>query len=179
MKRTIIARLRAIGLTHVSIPAVDVDEALRFYREVFGMEQIPAPNFGFPVRWLRLGDLQLHLYHVDAQAPHTNQHLGLEVDDFEAAYRKLKQLGLFEHGTQLALLWELPSGEVQMYFRDPDDNLIEVNHPDVSTLDRDVFGDELRLLEDRAPQSDENRRARLFLQKRGSDVRGRLDSSVR
>ena len=33
-----------------------------FYKELFEMEEVLAPDFPFPVRWLRVGDLQLHLF---------------------------------------------------------------------------------------------------------------------
>lgn len=156
-------RVRATALNHVSVPAVDVDESLAFYEEVFGVERIPAPNFGFPVRWVRLGGLQLHLFHVDEEPRRTYQHLGIEVDDFEECYRRLKARGVFERGTRFSYLWELPGGEVQMYLRDPSDNLVEVDWPDVTTLDRSVFGDDLKRLADEFPQDAENLRATLFL----------------
>src|ERR687893_197803 len=57
--------MRARGFTHVSVHAYDLEESARFYREVFGMEEIPAPNFSSPVRWLRVGDLQLNLVEVN------------------------------------------------------------------------------------------------------------------
>ena len=154
--------MRAIGLNHVSIPAVDVDAAVEFYAELFGMERLPAPNFGFPVRWLRLGDLELHLFHVDSPAARTNQHLAIEVDDFEDAYRRLKERGLLSRAQREAVLFELPSGQLQMYFRDPDGNLVEIVHRDVATVDRSVFGDDLTLLVDLHPQDAENLRATLF-----------------
>ena len=160
------ARMRATAINHVSIPAVDIDESLRFYQEVFGVERIPAPNFGFPVAWVRLGDLQLHLFQMGEQPGRTYQHLGIEVDDFEACYLRLRERGVFEEGTRFRYLWELPSGIVQMYFRDPSDNLVEVDWPDVSTLDRSVFGDDLKILGDEFPQDAENLRATLFLRLR-------------
>ncbi len=160
-----VKRVRATGINHVSIPAVDVDETMRFYQEVFGMERVPSPNFGGPVRWLRLGDLQLHIFQVGGQPGRTYQHLGIEVDDFEAAYLKLRELGAFEEGSRFRYLFELPSGEVQMYFRDPSDNLVEIDWPDVTTLDRSVFGDDLKRLDDFFPQAGENLRATLFLER--------------
>jgi hypothetical protein len=36
------------------------------------MEEIPAPNFPFPVRWLRVDDMELHLYKSDDAAPQTH-----------------------------------------------------------------------------------------------------------
>jgi hypothetical protein len=50
-----------------------------------------------------------------------------------------------------------------MYFRDPSDNLVEVDCADVSTLDRSVFGDDLKKLGEEFPQDAENVRATLFL----------------
>ena len=53
-------------------------------------------------------------------------------------------------------------GSAQMYLRDPAGNLVEVDWPDASTLDREVVV-EIALLADERPQSDEARRARLYL----------------
>jgi catechol 2,3-dioxygenase-like lactoylglutathione lyase family enzyme len=145
---------------------VDTDASARFYCEVFGAEELPAPNFGTskPVRWLRIGDMQLHLFPVSEQPARTEQHLAFEVDDFEQAYLKLKELGILTSTVgRPTYVWILPGGQLQMYFRDPADNLVEVNGPDVELLDRSVFGDQLRELEDDLPQSEENQKARLFL----------------
>jgi catechol 2,3-dioxygenase-like lactoylglutathione lyase family enzyme len=148
----------------VSVPAGDLDVSESFYREVFGLERIPAPNFGFEVRWLRLGDLQLHLQTMDAEAPRlTYQHFGIEVDDFGLAYKILRDKGAFETGTRYADLWLLPGGEVQMFVRDPFLNLIEVDCRDIATVDRSIFDEHLRVLEDEQPQSTGDLAATLFL----------------
>jgi catechol 2,3-dioxygenase-like lactoylglutathione lyase family enzyme len=155
--------VRTLGINHVSIPATDVEELASFYERVLGMERIPAPNFGNPVIWLRLGEAQLHLFEVSERPPYTYQHLGIEVDDFEETYRRVKELDAFDKSERFRYLFELPSGQVQLYFRDPMDNFVEVNWPDVATLDRSLFGDDLKLLSDEFPQDAENLRARLFL----------------
>ena len=155
--------MKATALNHVSLPAVDVDVSASFYREVFGLEEIPAPNFGFPVRWLRLGSQQLHLFEVAEQQPRNYQHLSIEVDDFGAAYQRLKGLDAFEEG-RFGKLYELPGGAVQMYFRDPADNLIEINWPEIALLDRTMFGDDLERLADVFPQNARNAEARLFFE---------------
>jgi lactoylglutathione lyase len=154
--------MRATAYTHVSIPALDVEESLAFYRDLFDLEEIPAPNFNIPVRWLRVGDLQLHLFGVDGDTPHTNQHIGLEVDDFEECYRRVKERGLSDKSFPFRHVWELPDGAVQMYIRDPSDNMVEINWPDVTTLDRSLFGDDLKVLAETWPQSERNRSAMLF-----------------
>lgn len=132
--------MRTNGFTHVSVHAHDLDESARFYIELFGMEEIPAPEFPFPVRWLRVGDLQLHLFQSEEPAPQ-GHHFGLDVDDFEAIYRKANELGVQIQSGYFANLYELPDGAVQLYLRDPAGNMVEVNWPDVSTLDRSMVPD--------------------------------------
>jgi YD repeat-containing protein len=124
-------------LTHVSVHAHDLEESARFYEELFGMEEIPAPDFPFPVRWLRVGDLQLHLFQSEDPAPRTH-HFGIDVDDFEAAYRKVGELGVGEGSGYFSRVYQLPDGAVQLYVRDPAGNLVEINWPDATTLDRSV-----------------------------------------
>jgi catechol 2,3-dioxygenase-like lactoylglutathione lyase family enzyme len=132
--------MRTIGFTHVSVHAHELDESARFYKEFFGMEEIPAPDFPFPVRWLRVGELQLHLFQSDAPAP-SGHHFGLDVDDFEAVYEKAQTLGAVDDSDYFSKVYELPCGAVQLYLRDPAGNMVEVNWPDVSTLDRSVVGE--------------------------------------
>jgi hypothetical protein len=59
-------------------------------------------------------------------------------------------------------LVELPSRQVQLYFRDPADNLIELNWPDADTLDRSRYP-ELRRLEDHIDQRPDAEQAVLYL----------------
>jgi catechol 2,3-dioxygenase-like lactoylglutathione lyase family enzyme len=132
--------MRATGFTHVSVHANDLDESTRFYEELFGMEEVPAPDFLFPVRWLRVGDLQLHLFQSDASGP-SGHHFGLDVDDFEAVYEKARKLGVVDGSDYFSNVYELPDGAVQLYLRDPAGNMIEVDWPDVDKLDRSVVGE--------------------------------------
>jgi lactoylglutathione lyase len=148
----------ATGINHVSISAKDLEESSRFYEEVFGMERIPSPDFARPVRWLRVGNVQLHLI-LDPDAVPRSEHLGLTIDDFDGAYDAVRARADATFGWSLV---ELPSGQVQLYFRDPAGNLIELNWPDVATLDRARYP-ELTRLADEVPQSAEALRARLYL----------------
>jgi catechol 2,3-dioxygenase-like lactoylglutathione lyase family enzyme len=128
------------GFTHVSVHAHDLDESARFYQELFGVEEIPAPNFPFPVRWLRVGDLQLHLFQSEDPAPLAH-HFGLDVDDFETVYKKANELDVVDESGYFSNVYELPDGAVQLYVRDPAGNMVEVNWPNVATLDRSVISE--------------------------------------
>ena len=157
--------MKATGFNHVSVNAQDLEESVRFYTEVFRMEKIPTYNFGFPVQYLRLGDLQLHIFErEETQAP-TFHHFGIDVDDFEAAYLKAKELGIHDSDAFFNDVYELPDGSVQMYVRDPGGNLVEVDWPDVSTLDKSVLPD-IKKLDDRVPQTGEALRATIYLRLR-------------
>jgi YD repeat-containing protein len=138
-------------INHVSVPCRDLDESERFYREAFGLERIPSPDFRFPVRWLRVGEQQLHLFQLPEE-PLPNQHLAFDVDDFEATYVKLRELGAFDTSAHATPVWELPDGALQLYARDPAGNLLEINWPDASTVDRAVVGEIARRADD-VPQS--------------------------
>jgi lactoylglutathione lyase len=152
--------MRATAINHVSISAPDLEASVRFYTEIFGLERVPAPRFaGQPVAWLRLGDQQLHLFQREG-APQYH-HFGIDVDDFEAAYLRVRELEIRDEATFLGGIFELPGGEAQMYLRDPAGNLVEIDWPDASTLDRGVVTDIVRLA-DVVPQGEENRGARLY-----------------
>ena len=144
----------------MSVPAVDLEKSARFYEEVFGMERIPTARFRSPVLWLKLGEQQLHLFTSGAEAPRFH-HFALDVDDFGATYRRVKELGLLDTETHGAALREHPAGWVQMYIRDPAGNLVEVDWPDISTLDGDVLAD-VRKLDDEVPQTGESLGASLY-----------------
>jgi catechol 2,3-dioxygenase-like lactoylglutathione lyase family enzyme len=152
--------MRATGINHVAISAPDLEASVRFYTEVLGMERVPAPRFpSQPVAWLQLDTQQLHLFQREG-APQFH-HFGIDVDDFEAAYLKVRGLQIRDERTFMGGIFELPGGEVQMYLRDPAGNLVEVNCRDASALDRSVVTDIVRLSEV-MPQDEEGRAARLY-----------------
>ena len=152
--------MRATGINHVSISATNLEESTRFYETVFGMERIATPLFATPVQWLRVGSLQLHLFLDEEGTAPSRHHLGLTVDDLDAAYDAIAELMSSEWGSQLV---ELPSGQIQLYFRDPAGNLIELNWPDASAIDRSRYPG-LRRLADWVPQTPESEQAVLFLE---------------
>ena len=152
--------MAATGINHVSISARDLEESTRFYETVFGLERIATPIFATPVQWLRVGNRQLHLFLDESGTAPSRHHLGLTVDDLDGAYEAVSNLMSSEWGSELV---ELPSGQVQLYFRDPAGNLIELNWPDADTLDRSRYPG-LHRLADAIPQSAESGQAVLYLE---------------
>jgi catechol 2,3-dioxygenase-like lactoylglutathione lyase family enzyme len=142
---------RAVGVNHVSIVAHDLDESERFYVEVLGLEPVPTPTFAFPVRWLKAGELQVHLF-ARPDAPPTYAHLAFTVDDIVAVYERARELGILDRTSFGYAIAELPGGEAQLYIRDPAGNLLELDHPDGAAARERI--DEMILLSERVPQPD-------------------------
>jgi catechol 2,3-dioxygenase-like lactoylglutathione lyase family enzyme len=138
----------AVGLNHVSVVARDLEESLDFYVDVLGLERLPTPDFGFPVQWLRAGDLQVHVFERPDEPP-THAHFALEVDDVVAVYERARDLGILDRTFGYAIA-ELPGGEAQLYVRDPAGNLLELDHPDGAVARERI--DEMILLAERRPQ---------------------------
>jgi catechol 2,3-dioxygenase-like lactoylglutathione lyase family enzyme len=153
--------MRAIGFNHLSVSANDLEASLRFYETVFGMERIPTYNFGFTTQYLRCGKLQLHVFLLEDHVP-LYQHFALDVDDFHAVYEAAKRLGALDSKTFRNAVNELPDGSVQMYLRDPGGNLLEVDWPDVTTLDRSRIP-ELKNLAEFVEQTGDALKASLYL----------------
>jgi lactoylglutathione lyase len=128
--------MSAIRINHVSVHATDLDASEAFYSELFGVTRLPTPDFGFPVRWLKVGGTQLHLFNRPVEAP-TNHHFAFTVDDLEEVYRKARDKAALDRPE----VRRLPDGSAQMYLRDPSGNLIECNAPDADSLDTAVVGE--------------------------------------
>jgi catechol 2,3-dioxygenase-like lactoylglutathione lyase family enzyme len=153
--------LAATGFNHVSISAIDLDESIAFYENLLGLERIPTYTFAFPTQYMRLGGLQLHIFERPTDAP-IYHHIALNVDDFEATYLRVQELDILDTGAFYSSIYELPDGSVQLYIRDPAGNLVEIDWPDVTTLDAEVFG-ELPKLSDENEQTAEAAGATLYL----------------
>lgn len=153
--------MRATSFNHVSIVARHLEESVSFYRQMFSMTPLPTPNFGFPVQWLQLGNSQLHLFERPEAGP-IYHHVSFNVDDFEVVYIRARDQGIFDTTTFGHHLYELPNNVVQLYMRDPAGNLIEVDWPDVRSLNRSIVAD-LKRLADRFDQSPRNMDSTLFV----------------
>jgi catechol 2,3-dioxygenase-like lactoylglutathione lyase family enzyme len=142
-----------VSLNHVSVVADDLERSRRFYVDELGLEELPTPNFEFPVVWLKAGSGQLHLFRRPGGAP-SHAHFALEIDEFMPVYRRMKELGALDHETFGNCMYELPGGAVQMYVRDPAGNLVELDHPDASTIPQDEVPEYMRLADVRLQDGD-------------------------
>jgi catechol 2,3-dioxygenase-like lactoylglutathione lyase family enzyme len=87
--------MKVTGFNHLSIGTTDLAKSVKFYETVLGMQTIPSYNFGFRTKYLRCGDLQLHIFELEDQVPFY-QHFAVDVDDFHAAYDAAKAMGALD-----------------------------------------------------------------------------------
>src|ERR1700733_8344783 len=153
--------MKVTGFSHLSIVTRDLAGTVKFYETVLGMQVIPSYNFGFKTKYLRCGDLQLHIFELEDHVT-VYQHFAVHVDDFHAAYDAAKAIGALDSTAFRNSVNELPDGCVQMYLRDPAGNLLEIDWPDVETLDRSRIP-EMKLLTEFAEQDSEGLAASLYL----------------
>jgi lactoylglutathione lyase len=85
-----VSRARLIGTNHVALEVGSVDEALAFYERIFEFElRGRAPRMAF----LDMGDQFIALAEGRTQPPDEGRHVGLVVDDLDAARRALEEAG--------------------------------------------------------------------------------------
>jgi catechol 2,3-dioxygenase-like lactoylglutathione lyase family enzyme len=71
--------VKVYGMNHVAIEVTDVDEAVRFYREVF---DLPEPRPGEGQAFFPMGEHQfLAIFRVDRKEPDEMRHFGIIVSD--------------------------------------------------------------------------------------------------
>ena len=105
------ARPRLVGFNHVALEVGDIEEALAFYRRLFKFELRGKSD---TMAFIDLGDQFLALQKGRKQPADDGRHVGLVVDDKEAARKALAAAGV-------ALV-----GGPFLDFRDPWGNRIEI-----------------------------------------------------
>jgi len=119
------------SLTHIAVCVTELQRSKRFYGGVLGLKEIPRPAFPFDGAWYELADRrQFHLIVHDR--PLTlrgttaidlrDGHLALGVDDFEGAVSHLTAAGI-----ECVVRPDNVTPWKQVYFTDPDGNVIELN----------------------------------------------------
>lgn len=134
--------MKVKAINHVTMIVNDLEKCRQFYTNVLQLEELPAFNFDYPVQFYKINDRQqLHLTEWK-DATSFRGHLCIEIDDFSDAFRRFKELGVIDT-RPWGKVRKLPGGTMQMFVRDPAGNLIEISHPDASTVSPEIFRDEL------------------------------------
>jgi lactoylglutathione lyase len=87
---TDMTRARLIGMNHVALEVGDLEEALAFYGRIF---EFTLRGRSSRMAFLDMGDQFLALGEGRRQGPDEHRHIGLVVDDKEAARRALEEAG--------------------------------------------------------------------------------------
>jgi len=133
---------RITAINHVTLVVDDLEAASGFYCREFGLEPLPAFDLDFPAQFLRINDTQqLHLTEWEDTTSFRG-HVCLEVDDFNAIFHRMKELGAIDT-SPWGLVRRLPDGAMQMFVRDPAGNLVEITSPADVRVDEAIFKDEL------------------------------------
>jgi catechol 2,3-dioxygenase-like lactoylglutathione lyase family enzyme/uncharacterized protein YunC (DUF1805 family) len=129
--------IRVKMIDHVTLVVKDLEQSRKFYVEILGMREIPRPAFTFAGSWFQAGKTQIHLIlEFSGSGPAGNllpaplrssrtQHLAFEVDDAEAAAKRLQDL-------QIPILSgpkPRPDGFIQVFITDPDGHVVELCSP--------------------------------------------------
>jgi catechol 2,3-dioxygenase-like lactoylglutathione lyase family enzyme len=102
---------RLVGLNHIALEVGDLDEALEFWRSIFGELELRGRSGN--MAFIDLGDQFIALARGRTQPPDRERHFGLVVDDKEAVRARLAKLGV-------------PASGRGLDFQDPWGNLIQV-----------------------------------------------------
>lgn len=108
--------MRCLRLTHVNLRVERLDEAVRFYTRVMGLQPVERGDRGGKGAWFQLGDCQVHIAEDPTPQPRSKRHFAVEVADLAEA-KKTAQAGGAEIDQEEA---------GRFWMRDPSGNRIEV-----------------------------------------------------
>lgn len=127
-------------INHVTLPVQDLEAACTFYEQEFNLEPLPAFKFDFPAQFYKINDeQQLHLTEWEDR-PSFRGHVCFKVDDFSAIFKRMRELGRIDT-RPWGKVRRLPDGAMQMFVRDPADNLIEISSMPHDEVDPAIFHD--------------------------------------
>ena len=126
---------------HIALPTADAERGARFYCEVLSFRLVPRPAFSFDGRWLyrKEAGVMIHLIHDENHRPRTEplntrgSHFAMQSSDVT---RDLQLLA--DHNVETVERVLPDHGYRQVFFRDPDGNVIEIGEwPAVADMDLD------------------------------------------
>ena len=111
-----ILAMRCLRLTHVNVRVQNLEDAVRFYGTVMGLEPVPRRDTKGKGAWFRLGGTEVHLAEDAVPQPRSKRHFAVEVADLSEARRTAA-----DHGAEID---QEEAG--RFWMRDPSGNRIEV-----------------------------------------------------
>jgi len=115
--------LNLTGIHHISILVTDMDRSIDFYTHVLGLKEVKRPsNFSVAVRWIELGENQIHLIPASEPDSISPRHFALQVDDCDVARAYFRGYGVEVRETAPI------AGADRFFIADPDGNNIEIIH---------------------------------------------------
>ena len=111
-----ILAMRCLRLTHVNVRVEKLEDAVRFYTRVMGLEPIPRADETGRGAWFRLGATEVHLAEDSTPQPRSKRHFAVEVADLAEARRTAAEQGAEIDKEEAGRFW----------MRDPSGNRIEV-----------------------------------------------------
>ena len=117
-------------LNHLALPTADLERANRFYCQVLGFEQTTRPSFSFSGSWLlnRSTGTMIHLIHDAKHDPRLNEsintrssHIAMQTGDYDSSVKLLTN-----HEIEFVERVLPDYGYRQVFFRDPDGNVLEL-----------------------------------------------------
>ena len=129
-------------IEHFLVAADDIDATRDWYARMLGMTSGPHPDFGFPVHWMYLGDVDVVHIGPSARAANENQkkYLGRTSQDAGAGTGAIDHIAFRATGLR-AMLDHLGANGVpfsqrrangqalfQVFFHDPNGIKIELNY---------------------------------------------------
>ena len=125
---------------HVALQTAHLDEALRFYTELFGAQLLVRRPFKRrEMAWLKMGDIQLELFSVRAGERLIDWndflpgpvHLAFEVENLEDFLNRAKAVGAVLHPSHPEPFTPPAAGAGRIaYLLGPDGEEVEVREPD-------------------------------------------------
>src|SRR5438093_8263352 len=94
---------KLVGMNHIALEVGDVDEALDFWRSIFG--ELELRGHGRQMAFIDIGDQFIALAAGRTQPPDRARHFGLVVDDKERALQAAREAGVEVRGNDFLDPW--------------------------------------------------------------------------
>jgi catechol 2,3-dioxygenase-like lactoylglutathione lyase family enzyme len=122
----------ALTLNHLALSVTDLETSIRFYKELFNLQEITNRTKMEGIRWLSLGEgKEIHLISILKDSVSINKavHFAFTTPDFDAFFTKLQSMKLdySDWPGNFGKVNIRADGVKQIYFQDPDGYWLEVN----------------------------------------------------